>query len=61
MSVVVNSAVSDSTGAVNMGILLGLCLFIVDIHQVILLEKFVNICWNFYVHMFCVCTYVYNI
>lgn len=34
---------SDSTGSVNMGLLLDLCLFIVDIHQVILVEKLVNI------------------
>lgn len=61
MSVVETMWCLDSTGTVNMGILLGLCLFIVDVHQVILLEKLVNICWSFYVHIFCVCTYVYNI
>lgn len=41
---VVKTVVSDSTGTVNMVVMLGLCLFIVDIHQVILLEKLVNIC-----------------
>lgn len=50
---------SDSMGTVNMGILLGLYLFIVGMHQVLLIEELVRLFVEFLFTYICVhvCTY----